>query len=352
MKHRLNLDKKDPNYILLKEIFKIMDSRESKRILASYRFKNLNRTIFTFKIIFISMFFGIDIPFILNELKSKKELQKYFNISEVLTADQVYKIFSEINPENLIKCLNRILNSMNIVKRRGKKTFIVDATPVDVDINFHRNKKTKEHLEKINLKWSYSSSKGYYIGFKATVVLDYDSMNPVCILLHSGAPNDAKLFEEILENLHKRRIITKGDTLIFDKGHYSYKNYQIGISKYKIIPFIFPRENFNRTRLDDILTYPLAVFNKTKKMMKEKRLYNSLKNELMKKIDSWEKFKPIRGKIEDFFKLLKQGLNMREIHKYTPKSVEKTVYLTVFLGALIISQGFYSKTAIQQLSEN
>lgn len=352
MKHRLNLDKKDPNYILLKEIFKIMDSRKSKSILASHGFKNLNRTIFTFKIIFISMFFGIDIPFILNELKSKKELRKYFNISEVLTADQVYKIFSEINPENLIKSLNRILNSMNIVKRRGKKTFIVDATPVDVDINFHRNKKTKEHLEKINLQWSYSSSKGYYIGFKATVVIDYDSMNPVCILLHPGAPNDAKLFEEILENLQKRQIIRKGDTLIFDKGYYSYKNYQIGISKYKIIPFIFPRENFNRTRLDDILTYPLAVFNKTKKIMKEKRLYNSLKNELIKKIDSWEKFKPVRGKIEDFFKLLKQGLNMREIHKYTPKSVEKTVYLTVFLGALIISQGFYSKTAIQQLSEN
>ena len=43
---------------------------------------------------------------------------------------------------------------------------------------------------------------------------------------------------------------------------------------------------------------------------------------------------------------------MREIHKYTPKSVEKTVYLNVFLGALIVSQGFYSKTAIQKLSEN
>ena len=324
MKHRLNLDKKDPNYTLLKEIFKIMDSRESKKILASYRFKNLNKTIFAFKIIFIGMFFGIDIPFILNELRLKKELCRYFNISEILTADQVYKIFSEINSEKLIKSLNRILNSRNMVKRRGKKTFIVDATPVDLDINFHRNKKSK----------------------------DYDSMNPVCILIHSGAPNDAKLFEEILENLQKRRIIRKGDTLIFDKGYYSYKNYQMGISKYKIVPFIFPKEKFNRKRLDDILTYPLAVFNKTKKIMKEKRLYNKLKKELLEKLDSWEKFKPIRGKIEDFFKLLKQGLNMREIHKYTPKSVEKTVYLNVFLGALIVSQGFYSKTAIQQLSEN
>ena len=352
MKHKLNLDKKDPNYTLLKDIFKIMDSRESKRILASYGFKNLNKTIFTFKIMFISMFFGIDVKFILNELKSKKELCKFFNISEVLTADQVYKNFSEMDSEKLIKCLNRILNSRNMIKRRGKKTFIVDATPVDVDINFHRNKKTKKHLEKLNLKWSFSSSKGYYIGFKATVVMDYDSMNPVCILIHSGAPNDARLFEEILENLKKRRIIRKGDVLIFDKGYYSYKNYQIGISKYKIVPFIFPKEKFNKTRLDDSLTYPLAVFNKTKKILNEKRLYNRLKKELLKKLSSWEKFKPIRGKIEDFFKLLKQGLNMREIHKYTPKSVQKTVYLNVFLGALIVSQGFYSKTAIQQLSEN
>ena len=43
------------------------------------------------------------------------------------------------------------------------------------------------------------------------------NMNPVSILIHSGAPNDAKLFDEIMENLQKRRIIQKGDTLIFDK---------------------------------------------------------------------------------------------------------------------------------------
>ena len=89
-----------------------------------------------------------EIPFILNELKSNRKLCKFLNISEVLTADQVYKIFSEINSEKLIKSLNRILNSRNMVKRRGKKTFIVDATPVDLDINFRRNKKSKEHLRK------------------------------------------------------------------------------------------------------------------------------------------------------------------------------------------------------------
>ncbi len=34
--------------------------------------------------------------------------------------------------------------------------------------------------------------------------MDFDSINPVSILIHSGAPNDAKLFDENMENLHKR----------------------------------------------------------------------------------------------------------------------------------------------------
>ena len=73
--------------------------------------------------------------------------------------------------------------------------------------------------------------------------MNYDSMNPVCILIHFGAPNDAKLFDEIIENLQKRRIIQTWDTIIFNKSYYSYKNHQLGISKYKIVPFIFPKES-------------------------------------------------------------------------------------------------------------
>lgn len=53
-------------------------------------------------------------------LNLKKSFVKYFNISEVLSANQVYKFFSLQNPENLIKSLNCILNSINNVKRRGK----------------------------------------------------------------------------------------------------------------------------------------------------------------------------------------------------------------------------------------
>ena len=71
------------------------------------------------------MFFGLNIPFVLNELESKKELQKYFNISEILTADQIYKTLSLQDSEKLLKVLNRILNHQNRVKRREKRYLLL-----------------------------------------------------------------------------------------------------------------------------------------------------------------------------------------------------------------------------------
>lgn len=68
-----------------------------------------------------------------------------------------------------------------------------------------------------------------------------------------------------MENLQKRRKIQKEDILIFDKGYYSYKNYQLGISKHKIITFIFPKENFNKTKLNDQLSYHYKYLTKQRK---------------------------------------------------------------------------------------
>ena len=143
---------------------------------------------------------------------------------------------------------------------------------MDLDYNVKRKPRSKKYLEKQDLKWSYSSFYGFYIGFKATIVIEQKSGLPVAIITHSGAPHDSKIFSEIIENLRKRRIIRKNDTIIFDRGYYSYINYQIGISKYKIVPLIFPKENFKIQKLNDKLTYPLRVFNNKKTEKQAKKL--------------------------------------------------------------------------------
>ncbi len=154
-----------------------------------------------------------------------------------------------------------------------------------------------------------------------------------------------------MENLKKRRIIRKKDIIIFDKGYYKYENYQIGISKYKIVPLIFPKKNFQLQKLKDKLSYPLTVFNDKRREKQAKKLYKTLTKILIRKIEKWKRYKPIRGKIEDFFKLCKSGLGLKKLHKYTPQSAKKTTILTVFLAGLITTLGHNSKTALQKLSE-
>ena len=56
----------------------------------------------------------------------------------------------------------------------------------------------------------FSTTKGYYIGFKATLVLEKDSLCPISIIIHSGAKNDSKIFDEVLEELKRRRLLQKG----------------------------------------------------------------------------------------------------------------------------------------------
>jgi len=58
-----------------------------------------------------------------------------------------------------------------------------------------------------DFKWSYASFYGFYIGFKATIVIEYESALPVVILIYSGALYDSKIFTGVMETLKRRGII-------------------------------------------------------------------------------------------------------------------------------------------------
>jgi hypothetical protein len=77
MKHHINYNKEDPNYILLAKIFKIISSRESNTIMASKGVKNINMMILSIKILFTSIFFDKDVEFVVQELKREETLQNF-----------------------------------------------------------------------------------------------------------------------------------------------------------------------------------------------------------------------------------------------------------------------------------
>ena len=150
---------------------------------------------------------------------------------------------------------------------------------------------------------------------KLTLVLEYPSLKPLLFLLHPANRHEAKIFQEVMEELKRRRIARRGDTVIMDKGFYAYRNYLIGINEYRIVPLIFPRSNFDISRLDGMLSYPLSIFD-SKNMYEERRRFKALKSRLMNLLQRWQEFKAVRSAIEDVFKLAK-SFGLRKLHRYT-----------------------------------
>lgn len=174
----------------------------------------------------------------------------------------------------------------------------------------------------------------------------------MAFLIHEGSPHDSKIYIEILEELRRRHIMHRGDTIIIDKGYYSYQNYQLGVSRYKIVPLIFAKSNFKLKRTLNSLSYPLESFNNFKIVQETKKFFQQLKKEFKAKMEKWQDFKYIRSIIEDMFKLTKKSLDLHKIHRYTTKSITKHVSLNVLLIGTIITLGYKSKTQLQPLAEN
>ena len=103
MNHGLNFDETDSNYMLLNEIFKIIDSRESKQIMSRNGLKPLNKVIPLVKTIIVAAYFECSITFVVGELKSKSELREGLNFDIVLEAQEIYNRLSKLNPLQLEK---------------------------------------------------------------------------------------------------------------------------------------------------------------------------------------------------------------------------------------------------------
>ena len=348
MKIPLVYDEENPKYRLLDSIFIIIDSREVKQELARNGIKPVNTFIKAMKIRFISMFFDIDIKYVVNEINNSPKLREQWRIKSILDYNKLSEAFSEWDSEQILEFVLKIINKQFIKSKRGKRTIIVDATPIILDINLEKKYYDEKMLEEKGFEIGFSKTHGYYIGGKLTLAIDFHTGQVLAILIHKGARSDAKIFPEMLEELKRRRIISKKDLIMADKGYVSYKNYEMGVMEYKIIPLIFPRENM---RLDKILgrcNYPLEVYKGNEKLKKTLEDITSTFSIFMK---HWKLYKSIRACIEHFFKLMKKGVGYDVYHMYTDESVEKTAFLNVLLANLVISEVTFDLKVIQRLSE-
>ena len=154
-----------------------------------------------------------------------------------------------------------------------------------------------------------------------------------------------------MEELKRRRLLQKGQVILFDKGYYSMENYINAINMYNVVAVIFPKQYFTIEKLDARMSTTLDIFHDENTLEEEKNLFLNLTATLYEKLENWKELKPIRGLIEDFFKVCKDAFGLGEFHSYTQSSMRRNIYLCILLSTLAIQQGFDTKTKLQQLAE-
>jgi hypothetical protein len=345
------VDPEDPKWLLLDQVMKMTASRVVKQAMARHGIVPLEKAGTILRILFISMYFSIDITYLLEELEKRSALRNFAHVAKVPSAAVVYQFISNIEEEQFIFLITDILNSLcKRPSRRNYRKMIVDGSAITLDLNIFRRKFRKKDLLKKDYRWGFSNTRGYYLGFKLTLVVEYPKLLPLCVLLHQGSPHDSALFEEIMDELKRRRIIRNGDMIIFDKGYFSSRNYQLGVLKYKTIPLIFPRNNFKIERAFNRMCYPLATYSRHDGQ-KVKQEYEKLVTTLKLELNRWTNYLDIRSTIEDFFKLVKDALSLQRLHRYSRRAVLKFVCMDVLLAGMIILTGFNSKKQLQALAE-
>ena len=211
------------------------------------------------------------------------------------------------------------------------KGIIIDSTDINLNLNWHAKKITKESLENKEYKWGHSTHRGFFIGMKLTLALDSQTLRPLAFLINEANVSEPKIYPEILKELKRKRIVKAGDVIYADRGYYSYDNYVISVREFKVIPLIFPRKNCNFKKLLNMLRYPLKIFDSKRNTQREIKFYKEIIAKFKELISKWKKFRSIRSIIEDVFKLAKKAYSMENLHRYTRSSVQKYCSLAVLL---------------------
>lgn len=342
----------DYKWKLLAEILNVFDLRSTKQILSQYKILPLEKSIPALKIVLTSMYFCLEISYVVSELEDKKKLRKLMRIKSVPSEDDVYSIMSSFDPDQFVNFVIGLLNNVCSRRKRGVSQIIIDSTDINLDLNWFKRKISKKMLKDREFKWGHSTHRGFFIGMKLSLALEYPSLKPLAFIINEANVSEYTVYPQILEELKRRRKIRAGDILFFDKGYYSYENYVLGIAKYKIVPVIFPKINCNFNKLFGMLSYPLNIFDSKRNTEEEKKIYKKLVAKFKSLIENWGGLRPIRSLIEDVFKLAKKACNMENLHRYTMRSVKKYCFLAVFLTGTVISFSINDKKMLQRLAES
>ncbi len=141
------------------------------------------------------MFFSIPLTYLLEEIAKRNALRSFLHIAEVPSVAEIYRFLNRMTEDQFVRMSSDILNSLcPHPSRRNYRRMIVDGSAITLDLNIFRRKFRKNDLLKKDYRWGYSNTAGYYLGYKMTLVIEYPTLLPLCMLIHPGSPHDSAIF--------------------------------------------------------------------------------------------------------------------------------------------------------------
>jgi hypothetical protein len=108
MKSQLICDQRDSKWKLLGEILKIFGSCRVKQEIAKHGIEPANKAGIMFRVMFTSMFFSVDVSYVLRELNERKELRKLVCVEDVPDFDSFHRFMSSFSENQFVKLVNGV----------------------------------------------------------------------------------------------------------------------------------------------------------------------------------------------------------------------------------------------------
>ncbi|MDR0913399.1 MAG: transposase [Methanobrevibacter sp.] len=235
-------DEKDTIWYLFGLVIKVIDSRSFQEDLVRNGLKSNVKFRNMLKIILLSIFFQKNISEVYDQIINSSKLLKFLKIKKLGSLKSIYELYSRHNDCNYLELTLKSLNKLKFKRIRSLNAIILDSTPITLDLKFDGKFLSKQKLLKKDYKRGYSTNIEHYAGFQMTLAIEQETCKPIAILIHPGSPHDTKIFDDMMNELKRRRILRKRQVILADKGFYSLNNYLIGINKYYTVSLLFPKK--------------------------------------------------------------------------------------------------------------
>ena len=339
-------DLTNPKWLIVQEVLKSIGSKHAQKIASRLKIPDVQIFLDCIKILVLSDTFELDYSYVIYEIHTNKKLKSYMELKYVPEIEYLYKYISKLDSNDLNTFFRNVFKAAPNTHKKDRRYVIIDTTAIPIDINTWRKRfeigKGKKYI------WSYSSSEGYYVGYKLILAIDAITFEILGFEIYEGSPSDTKLLEKFVENLCNSRKLRMGDFVICDRGFTSMENYHILISRFLLVPMIFARKNTDLERILATLTPPLDIWNGKPYLLD---IWKKIVREFAQIIEIWPTFKEIRSNIELFFNVAKNCVRLNKVHQFTEESVLKKVIRAFHLTSELIKTSKLFNIGVRELAE-